>query len=271
MANAGPIPPLGLGTFLRTGDEGTRAILKGIEIGYRHIDSAQNYETEQQVGEAIRRSGIPRDQFFVTTKVGDARLDKASFMPSVEKSLKNLNIGPIDLLLIHWPSEKDRVPFEEYMTELAEARRLGHARLIGVSNYNIALLKKAEAMLGPGALATNQVELHPFLQQPKLRHFCRSIGLPITCYTPLAKGDVARDPTIMAIAERHRVGASAIGLAFLMAEGHIAIPASGSEANMRANFAALTVKLTEADIVAMRALDRGHRIIDPEKAPEWDD
>lgn len=271
MRTIGGIPQLGLGTYGRTGDEGAAALLKGIEIGYRHLDTAQNYDTEKQVGLAIRASGLPREDFFVTTKVGDARLDKASFMPSVERSVEAIGVGPVDLLLIHWPSEKDTVPFEHYMLALAEAKQLGHTRLIGVSNFPIALLKRTESLLGKGALATNQIEIHPYLQSPKIRDYARSITLPLTAYQPLVKGRVTHDPVLQRIGAAHGVSACAAALAFLIAEGHIVIPASASAANLHANFQALNVALSEGDIADIRKLDRGDRCINPAKAPHWDD
>ena len=118
----------------------------------------------------------------------------------------------------------------------------GHARLIGVSNFPIADLERTFALLGDGAIATDQIEIHPYLQIPRLRDFARQRGLPLTAYQPLVKGEVSRDPVLARIGERHGVGAAAVGLAFLMAEGHIVIPASSSEANLRANFKALDVQ-----------------------------
>lgn len=271
MAYASPIPQLGLGTSGRTGEEGMAAILEAIELGYRHIDTAQNYGSEGPAGEAMRRSGLPRSEIFITTKVGDARLDRARFMPSVERSLETLGVDQVDLLLIHWPSERDAVPFEEYMVELKRAQDNGYARLIGVSNYTIAHLERSEALLGPGALATNQVEIHPYLQVPKLRDYARDHGLALTAYQPLARGEVANDPEMAAIAERHDVTAAAIALAFLMAEGHAVIPASSRGANLRANLEARDVLLTDDEISGLRRLDRGHRRINPSKSPRWDD
>lgn len=268
---ASTIPPLGLGTFGRTGDAGTAAILDALEIGYRHLDTAQNYDTERQVGEAVRRSGLKRDEIFVTTKVGDQRMDKVQFMPSVERSLEQIGLGPVDLLLIHWPSKNDAIPFEDYMTSLAEAQQRGFARLIGVSNFTIDHLERTERLLGKGVIATNQVELHPYLQSRKLVAHARAMGLPLTAYQPIAKGECARDPLLAEIGEAHGVTASAVALAFLMAEGHIVIPASSSKANLAANFAALGVTLTDAEKASIRTLDRGFRRINPEKAPRWDD
>lgn len=265
------IPRLGLGTYGRTGEAGTAAMLKAIEIGYRHLDTAQSYDTERQVGEAVRRSGLPRAEVFVTTKVADTHLDKAQFMDSVQRSIDTIGLGAVDLLLIHWPVKEEVVPFEDYMLALADAQRRGFTRLIGVSNFPIALLQRAAALLGPGAIATNQVEIHPFLQARRLVAHARSVGLPLTAYQPLAKGEVAGDPVLNRIAERHGVTSSAVALAFLMAEGHIVIPASSSEANLRANFRATGVSLDDADMAAIRPLDRGYRRIDPAKSPAWDD
>ncbi|WP_417580255.1 aldo/keto reductase [Pelagibacterium sp.] len=265
------IPKLGLGTFGRTGEAGIAALLAALEIGYRHIDTAQSYDTESSVGEAVRRSGIPRSDVFITTKVADTNLARADFMPSVERSLEILGVDTIDLLLIHWPSEKDAVPFEDYMGALAETRDKGMAKRIGVSNFPIALLDKAQTLLGTDALSTNQVELHPFLQSPKLSTYARAKGLTLTAYMPLAKGKVSEEPVLTGIADKHGVQAGAVSLAFLMAEGHVVIPASSNSERLRQNMAAATLTLDADDIAAIRALDRGERMIDPEKAPAWDD
>jgi 2,5-diketo-D-gluconate reductase B len=265
------IPKIGLGTFGRTGEAGMAAILKALEVGYRHIDTAQSYDTEAGVGEAVRRSGLPRSELFITTKVADTRLDKTQFMDSVERSLETIGLGPVDLLLIHWPSKGDAVPFEDYMLALAEAQRRGHTRLIGVSNFPIAHLERTERLLGAGAIATDQVEIHPYLQAPKLAAYARSKGLTLTAYLPLCRGAVASDPVLERIGEKHGVPASAVGLAFLMAQGHAVIPASASERNLQANLQARDVTLDGEDMETIRSLNRGERVIDPDKAPAWDD
>lgn len=271
MTYSGPIPQLGLGTFGRTGDAGVEAMLKAIEIGYRHIDTAQTYDTERQVGEAVRRSGLPRSDFFITTKVADTRLDKAQFMPSVRRSLDEIGVDQVDLLLIHWPVPVESVPFADYILALCEAKMSGYARLIGVSNFPIALMERAYALLSNGTIATNQVEIHPYLQAPKLRNYAAIRGLALTAYQPLAKGELRDDPVLTRIGARHGVTASATALAFLMQEGHIVIPASSSELNLRANFAARNVRLNDTEMAEIRTLDRGYRRIDPAKSPRWDD
>ncbi len=271
MTWTSPIPQLGLGTYGRTGDEGTAAILKAIELGYRHIDTAQSYDTERTVGEAMRRSGLPRDAFFVTTKVADSNLERGRFAASVTRSLGEIGVDKVDLLLIHWPSERDRVPLEDYLTALAEAQAAGQARLIGVSNFTIGYLYRARAILGDGALATNQVEIHPFLQSPKLRDHAQAADLTLTAYEPLARARVLGDPVLERIGAKHGVGAIPVTLAFLMAEGHVVIPASSREAHLAENLKAQGVTLDADDMAAIRALDRGMRTIDPAKSPKWDD
>jgi 2,5-diketo-D-gluconate reductase B len=269
--SASAIPQMGLGTYGRTGDEGLAAMLMAIELGYRHLDTAQSYGTEVTVGRAIPRSGLKRDEIFVTTKVADTNLDKASFLPSVEKSLETMQLDQVDLLLIHWPSARDAVPFEDYMIALGEAKARGWARMIGVSNYPIADLERSTAILGAGALATNQVEIHPYLQSPKLAGYARANGLQLTAYMPLAKGRMSDDPVLKAIAEKHGVTAAAISLAFLMSEGYVVIPSSSDESRLRENLAALDVTLSSDDIASIRTLDRGDRMINPQKSPRWDD
>ncbi len=269
--NVNGIPMLGLGTFGRTGPEGLDALLAGLEIGYRHIDTAQSYGTEENVGAAVRRSGLPRGDIFITTKIADTRLAKPEALESVERSLETLGVDAVDLLLIHWPSKNDAVAFQDYMLALAEAKERGFTRLIGVSNFPIALLQRSEDLLGKGTLSTNQVELHPYLQAPRLTAYARQIGLPLTAYRPLAHARVGADATLQRIAAAHGVTPAAVTLAFLMAEGHIVIPASSNRGRLEENFAARTVTLSAQDMEAIRALDNGTRLVDPEKAPAWDD
>jgi 2,5-diketo-D-gluconate reductase B len=271
MKTPGGIPILGLGTYSRTGEKGLRDMLRAIEIGYRHIDTAQTYDTEANVGEAVRRSGVSREDFFITTKVANFNLSKALFRPSVEKSLDTIRLGPVDLLLIHWPSHKDEVPFEHYIEALAEVQQAGRTRLIGVSNFTIDHLDRAVAVLGQGNIATNQVEIHPYLQAPKLCAHAKMLDIAQTAYQPLAQGRVGSDPVLQRIAGNHGVTASAISLAFLMAEGHIVIPASSSEKHLRENMQAIDVRLSDAERSEIRGLERQFRIINPSIAPVWDD
>ena len=264
------IPPMGLGTYGRTGDAGAEAILAALEIGYRHLDTAQSYDTERPVGRALRRSGLKRDEVFLTTKVNTTNLSRDRFLPSVRASLEALQTDRIDLLLIHWPSPGDAVPFADYVTALAEARDRGMARLIGVSNFPVALVERARALIGADAIATNQVEVHPFLQNRALRDHCAAAGIAVTAYMPLAKGTVADDPVLQGIARRHGAEPGQVALAFLLRLGLIVIPASARPERMRSNFAATALALDDAETAAIAGLDRGGRMIDPEWGPAWD-
>jgi 2,5-diketo-D-gluconate reductase B len=271
MASPSSIPQLGLGTFGRTGDEGIAAIETALAIGYRHLDTAQSYDTERTVGEAVRRSGLARGDVFITTKVADTKLAPSDFMPSVRQSLDTIGVDHVDLLLIHWPVPEEVVPFQSYMEALKQAQDDGLTRLIGVSNFTIDHLERAAKLLGPGALATNQVEIHPWLQVPKLRDYARSAGLQLTAYQPLVKGQVAQDEVLKAIAAELDATPGAVALAFLMAEGHVVIPASSSRNNLENNFSATAVTLSDEQMEAIRGINRGYRHINPAKSPRWDD
>ncbi len=265
------IPRLGLGTFGRTGEAGIAAIQQALELGYRHLDTAQSYDTEASVRTAIQRSGLPREAVFITTKVADTNLAPADFMPSVEASLRALGTDRIDLLLIHWPRREDEVPLAAYMGALADVQAAGKARLIGVSNFTIGLLERCETILGEGALATNQVELHPYSQNRALRAFARDRDLLLTAYMPLAKGRVFGDPLLAGIAARHGVTPGAVALAWLLHNGIAAIPAASSAKHLASNREALSVALSGAEVAAIDALDRRERIVNPQKAPVWGD
>lgn len=265
------IPPLGFGTYGRRDEEGIAAILAAIETGYRHIDTAQDYDTEKEVGEAIRRSGIPREEFFVTTKIAARNFAQGRLIPSLEESIANCGFERFDLTLIHWPSPHDEVPLETYLTQLAEAQERGLTRLIGVSNFTIALINESERILGAGKLATNQVELNPYMQNRTLAKHCMDKGITITCYQPISKGRLASDPVLKDIAARHGATVEQVALAWEMAKGYCAIPTSGNAGRIRTNYGALEVELTPEDVTAIEALDRKQRHIDPDWGPEWDD
>lgn len=270
FANAYGIPPLGLGTWLRTGEQGFRALMTAIELGYRHLDTAQSYDTEANVGRAVRESGLPRDALFVVTKIADANLSRDRFLSSLRASLDTLRLDRVDLTLIHWPAYRDQVPLADYMSSLAEAKTLGLTRLIGVSNFTIALIEKSVALLGRGEIVTNQVELHPYLQSRRLAEACEQAGVVITAYMPLAKGRTADDPVLRRIGEGHGVTAATVTLAWLMQKGIIVIPASSRREHLEANLAAGGIRLTNEEMAEIDGLDRADRMINPAKAPEWD-
>jgi 2,5-diketo-D-gluconate reductase B len=264
------IPRLGLGTYGRTGEAGLRAITAAIELGYRHLDTAQTYDTEAVIGRALRLCGVRREEMFLTTKIADVNLASADFLPSLRASLDRLGVNCVDLTLIHWPSPGDAVPLADYVGSLAAARDAGLTRLIGVSNFPSALVDRTVALLGPGQIATNQVELHPFLQNRRLRACCAAHGITMTAYMPLAGGRVMTDPVLCRLGERHGATAGAVTLAWLRQSGAVAIPASSRREHLAANLTSLSLMLSAGEMAAIDVLDRGERLINPAKAPAWD-
>lgn len=267
---AAGIPQLGLGTYGRTGAAGRAALDAAIEIGYRHLDSAQSYLNEAEVGAAVRQSGLPRSQFFVTTKIDMSNLGAGALIPSLDDSLKRSGLDHFDLTLIHWPLPVGKVPPAVYLPQLADAQARGMTRLIGVSNFTISLLKASIDILGPGTLATNQIELHPYLQNKAVADFCAENGIAVTCYLPLAKGRLRGDSVLEDIARMHGASVAQVALAFEMGRGYVVIPASSNRAHLESNFAATRLVLGAQDLPRIEALDRGQRYIDPPWGPEWD-
>lgn len=270
MKQIAGIPQLGLGTYGRTGAAGRAAMVSAIEIGYRHLDTAQGYFNEAEVGAATRESGLPRSDFFITTKIDMKNFGEGKLVPSLEKSCEQAGVEQFDLTLIHWPSPRDEVPLAVYLRQLAEARDKGLTRLIGVSNFTIRHLKVAIGVLGDGAIATNQVELHPYLQNKKLADFCTANGIAVTCYQPIAHGRLRGDPVIEAIARAHDASVEQVALAFEMAKGYITIPASGRREHLQSNFDATELLLAEDEIARIETVDKGQRYVQPSWTLDWD-
>ncbi|MDZ7866093.1 2,5-didehydrogluconate reductase DkgB [Acidovorax sp.] len=265
------IPAFGLGTFRLKDQVVIESVRNALDLGYRAIDTAQIYGNEAEVGQAIAESGVPRSALFITTKVWTENLAADKLIPSLKDSLAKLRTEQVDLALIHWPSPRGTVPVAEYMGALAEAKAQGLARQIGVSNFTVALMREAIAAVGAGAIATNQVELHPYLQNRSVADFARSQGIPITSYMTLAYGKVLNDPVIEAIARAHGATTAQVALAWALQLGYAVIPSSTRRENLASNLKAQQLRLTDADMAQIAALERGGRLVDPEGlAPAWD-
>ena len=265
------IPAFGLGTFRLQGQVVIDSVRTGLELGYRVIDTAQIYENEAEVGEAIAASGIARDELFITSKIWVANFARDRLIDSLKESLRKLRTDYLDLTLIHWPSPEDQVPVEEFMGALLEARQLGLTRQIGVSNFTIDLMKQAIAAIGAEHIATNQIELHPYLQNRKVVEFAQRHGIQITSYMTLAYGEVLKDPVIQQIAERLHATPAQVTLAWAMQLGYAVIPSSTKRANLESNLHACALTLSEADMALIAGLERGHRLTSPKGiAPHWD-
>ncbi|WPN45784.1 2,5-didehydrogluconate reductase DkgB [Pseudomonas sp. P8_241] len=265
------IPAFGLGTFRLQGQVVIDSVSTGLELGYRAIDTAQIYENEAEVGQAIAASGVARDELFITSKIWVANFARDRLIESLKESLRKLQTDCLDLTLIHWPSPEDQIPVEEFMGALLEARQLGLTRQIGVSNFTIDLMKQAIAAIGAEHIATNQIELHPYLQNRKVAEFAQSQGIGITSYMTLAYGEVLKDPVIQQIAERLQATAAQVTLAWALQSGYAVIPSSTRRANLESNLCATALTLSEADMGLIAALDRGQRLTSPKGiAPAWD-
>lgn len=264
------LPNPGLGTFRLKGDTLKRVIHDALALGFRHIDTAQMYDNEQDVGAAIAESEVPREALFVTTKVWHDRLEPVALKASVQESLEKLGTDYVDLLLIHWPSPDDAVPMVDYLNALREVQQTGQARHIGVSNFTIPQVDRALEILGPETLLTNQVEVHPFLQNHAVVEHCQARGLTVTGYMPLAVGKVLEDATLKGIAEAHGVTPAQVSLAWTKTRGVVTIPSSTKRDHLAGNLAALDLTLGDDELEAIAGLDRGERIANPDFAPDWD-
>ena len=265
------IPAFGLGTFRLKDDVVIASVKTALELGYRAIDTAQIYDNEAAVGQAIAESGVPRDELFITTKIWIENLSKDKLIASLQESLQKLRTDYVDLTLIHWPSPNDAVAVEEFMPALLEAKELGLTRQIGISNFTIPLMERAIAAVGAENIATNQIELSPYLQNRKTVDWATAHGIHITSYMTLAYGEVLKDPVIMAIAEHHDATPAQVTLAWAMQLGYSVIPSSTKRSNLESNLKACTLKLTDSDMAQIAALDRGQRLTNPQSvAPVWD-
>jgi 2,5-diketo-D-gluconate reductase B len=264
----GNIPRIGLGTYGLTGREGLAAQLSAIGLGYRHLDTAQTYGTEENVGKAIVRSGLDRRQFFVTTKITASNLGR--LIDSVDDSLGLMGLDYADLVLIHWPAPYDDLPVSAYISDLARLEDGGKARLIGVSNFTRRHVDEAISEIGEGRLATNQFEQHVFLQNRLLAAHCHARGIVPTAYMPLAGGNLGGNAVLDTIALKHGGGVNQVALAFLLKLGSIVIPKSATPGRQKSNLAAAGMTLDDADMADLAGLDRGQRYISPQWGPVWD-
>ncbi len=263
------IPTFGAGTFRLQGQAAFDSVRNALEAGYRAIDTAQIYGNEAEVGQAVAQSGLARKDLFLTTKVWNENLAADRLLASLEESLEKLGTDYVDLALIHWPLSA--VPVEEYMVALAGARERGLARQIGISNFNIDYTRRAIAAVGAAQIATNQIELSPYLQNRKLVEFLQGQGIHITSYMTLGYGKVLADPVIGAIAARRRATPAQVALAWAMQLGYSVIPSSTKRENLASNLLATGLELDAEDMAQIAALERNGRLVNPEGlAPAWD-
>ncbi len=265
------IPAFGLGTFRLKDDVVIASVKTALELGYRAVDTAQIYDNEAAVGQAIAESSVPREEIFITTKIWTENLSKEKLIPSLKESLKKLRTDYVDLTLVHWPSPNNAVSVEEFMHALLDAKKQGLTREIGISNFTIPLMEQAISAVGAENIATNQVELSPYLQNRKVVDWASEHGIHITSYMTLAYGKALKDETIVRIAAKHNATPAQVILAWAMGEGYSVIPSSTKRENLASNLLALKLQLDAEDKKAIAALDCNDRLVSPEGlAPNWD-
>lgn len=264
--NGALVQPIGLGTFQLEGDTAVAVVKEALRVGYRHVDTAAAYGNEEAVGEGVLASGLDRGEVFLTTKVWWTRLDDVG--GSLDESLSRLKTPYVDLLLVHWPNPA--IPLQVTLDGLARVKRDGLARNIGVSNFTIPLMKEAVRLCAEKILC-NQIEVHPYLDQDRVIAAARDLGLEVTAYSPIAKGDVVNDPVIRQIAEAHGRTPVQVSLRYLIQKGLTVIPRTAKVERVAENFAIFDFILTDEEMARLHGLARPNsRKANPSWAPAWD-
>ena len=252
------IPVLGLGTWQLLGKECEVVVKKALDIGYRHIDTAEIYENQEEIRRAIR--DFPRSELFITSKVWRTNLRFKDVLKACESTLNELNTSYLDLYLIHWPNPA--VPVEETLRAMKILHKEGKLRSIGVSNFDLSLLKEAlEVEEVP--ICVNQVEFHPYLYQKELLEFCKKHDIVLVAYSPLARGRAIKDKTIRELAEKYGKNPAQISLRWILQKGAIPIPKASSEEHLRENIDIFDWKLSKKDEEKIDSMGIEKRIVDP--------
>ena len=267
-ANGAKIPAIGLGTWELRGRTCARVVEQAIKLGYRHVDTAQVYENEREVGEGLRSSGVRRDDVFVTTKVWTTHFAPNDLERSTKESLAKLRLSEVDLLLLHWPNPQ--VPLAETLGALAHVRKLGMARHIGVSNFTVALIDEAVAACSE-PLVCDQIEYHPYLDQTKVLQACARHGLALVAYSPIAKGRIKGDALLGQIGRKYRKTAAQVCLRWLVQQNVVAIPRTSRIERLSENIEIFDFELSGDEMQQVFRLgSAGNRLTDFGFAPKWD-
>lgn len=260
------MPVLGLGTFRNTDpDQCVRSVRTALELGYRHIDTAQMYGNEAAVGAGIEDAPVGSDDLFVATKLWHDSLTPDAVAEGGRTSRDRLNVETIDLLYIHWPT--GTYDPSTTLPAFADLVDDGVIDRIGVSNFTPNLLDEAIDVLGADAIFANQVELHPLLQQEGLRDYCANHDIELVAYAPIARGQVFDVPELVEIGDRHDATAAQVSLAWLREKGVTAIPKATGRDHLVENWESLAVDLTEDDIATIDGIDSEERLVDPSFGP----
>ena len=260
------VPALGLGTWQSPGQTCRKAVRHALELGYRHIDTAQAYENEEFVGDGMVDSAVDRDEIFLTTKIWRTNMRRQDVIESAHESLRKLKTDYVDLLLLHWPVED--VPFEESLEALIELKEQQKIRHLGVSNFTPSQVDEA---LETAHILTNQVEYQPYLAQRDLLDIAEKRDFMLTAYSPLARGDVMSDETLADLGQKYDKSAAQVTLRWHIQQDRVAaIPKANSAAHRRANIDIFDFELTDEEMATIHQLASGGRRIDPGFAPSWE-
>lgn len=269
-ARGARIPLVGLGTWELRGRACTRVVEQALRLGYRHIDTAQMYENEREVGEGLRASGVTRREVWITTKIWPSHFSPPELERSAKECLARLRVTEVDLLLLHWPNPQ--IPLSETIPALCKLKRAGFARHIGVSNFNTRLLAEANRLANE-PLVCNQVEMHPFLDQSRVIAACRQYGMAVVAYSPIAKGNVRHEPVLETIARARGKTAAQVCLRYLVQQGIPVIPRTSKVERLSENLDIFDFELTSAEMAQIRGLaSPDGRILNfaYSGTPEWD-
>ena len=265
------VPQFGVGTFRLTGDTVIHSVKTALEVGYRAVDTAQIYANEAEVGQAIHESQVNRADIFLTTKIWTENYATDKLIPSLKDSLIKLRTDAVNLTLIHWPAPALGVNIPELMGHLLEAKKQGLTEYIGVSNFNIELTQQAIDSIGAEQIATNQIELSPYLQNERLATYLKQQNIDVTSYMTLAYGKVLNDPILSDIAAQHQASVAQVTLAWALQKGYAVIPSSTKPEHLMRNLKAQEIRLSQDEMQLIATLDRnGREVNPPELAPAWD-
>ncbi len=256
----GAMPQIGLGTWQMTGTSCTQAVLKALELGYRHIDTAELYRNETEIGKAIQDSGIKRGELFLTSKVMPQNADYEGTLAAFQKSADHLQSDYLNLYLLHWPG---RIPLEQTFRAFRKLLDEKKVRNVGISNFNEKQLEPTlrEAESAGIQLAVNQVEFHPYLYQKELLSHCNQNKIHVTAYSPVARGVILDDPVLAKVAEKHGKTVAQTSLRWLMQLGLSIIPKASQEAHLKENLGALDFKLDAKNMDAIGNIKTRRRLV----------
>ncbi len=269
-ANGANIPALGFGTFRMPDADVHRILPKALKLGFRHVDTAQIYNNEQAVGDVLSKSGIARQEIFLTTKIWVDRVGHNEFIASVDESLTKLKTDYVDLLLLHWPQSE--MPLADRIGALNELRRAGKVKNIGVSNFSTALMAEA-VRLSDAPIVNNQIEYHPYIDQTKVLAEAAKTGMSVTAYYLMADGAVPKDDVLKDIGAKHGKTAAQVVLRWAVQQKDvIALSKTATTSRLPENFDIFDFALSGDEMAAVHKLARPDgRIVNPgHLAPEWD-